>query len=201
MWEMSLSTIKEVFSGHKIKGQGALIKYFPPPLPNQTPALPIVEGVLGHLCKWSPWQTLCTNLGKGHYSCPLNPPGQSTMQSKKGACRWLLSRHRFSCLLLPQSSGLRISTCFSVLSQPLRDTLTERKSTFGSHLLLQNVYYSCPWQLLLESLLMEYRERRVSEHWHMEMYSYEGTETENKCISAMSIIIPIKKYWLSHPIP
>lgn len=35
---------------------------------------------------------------------------------------------------------------------------TQRKSTFGSHLLLQNVSYSNPWQLLLlGSWLIEYR--------------------------------------------
>lgn len=48
---------------------------------------------------------------------------------------------------------------------------------------------------------MEYREKRVSEDWHVEMYLYEGTETENKCISATSIILPILKYWLSHHTP
>lgn len=76
------------------------------------------------------------------------------------------------------------------------------KPTFGSHLLLQNVYYSSPWQLLLlESLLMQYREGRASGDRHVEMSVYEGPEAENKCISCTSATLCTLKYWLSDHIP
>lgn len=91
-------------------------------------------------------------------------PGKVPFVWKEGgtADEFEVKSHRFSCSILSPCSGRSISTCSGVLNQALRDVLTERKFTFGSHLLLQNVYYSSPWQLLLlESLLTEFRKSRV----------------------------------------
>lgn len=84
------------------------------------------------------------------------------VRKRRGACRWgsrvtVTDLAAWSC---PRAPGLVLlpAPAFPVQLSVLSHAHTE--PTFGSHLLLQNVYYCSPWQLLLlESSLMESREQ------------------------------------------